>query len=93
MHSLRHCEDAQRTFSTLTLFFRTFSTMTVESFHDYDGPFRPFTLILFHDYDRSHMLCAVSCYRGMNANSLFRVEKVRKPVWKRLRPTWNKLMP
>src|SRR5690348_768154 len=32
----------------------TFSTMTVESFHDYDGHVHPFTLILFHASKRSH---------------------------------------
>src|SRR6266699_1407390 len=46
----------QRTFSTLTLFSRTFSTMTLESFHDYRGPFRSCTLILFHDNNRSHIV-------------------------------------
>ncbi len=36
----------------LSSFSRTFSTMTVESFHDYNWPFHLLTLILFHDYDR-----------------------------------------
>jgi hypothetical protein len=34
-HFLREDQNLQRTFSTLTIFWRTFSTMTVESFHDY----------------------------------------------------------
>jgi len=82
-----------RTFSMLILFSHTFSTLTVESFRDYGRHFLPFTLILFHDQNRQHIPCAVFCNRGINANSLFSVEKVRKPVWKPLRPMWNKLMP
>ena len=31
----------------------TFSSLIIEPFHDYNGAFRSFTLILFHDYDRS----------------------------------------
>jgi hypothetical protein len=54
MHSILRCEDAQRTFSTLTRFWRIFSTLTVESFHDYGRLFYPLKLILFHDYKRSH---------------------------------------
>jgi len=33
-----------------------FSTLTVESFHDYDRLFCPFTLILFHDGKRPHIV-------------------------------------
>jgi hypothetical protein len=59
MHAILQCEDAHRTFSTLTRFWRTFSTMTVESFHDDGRHFRLFMLILFHAYNRPHNLCAV----------------------------------
>jgi hypothetical protein len=34
--------------------------------------------------------CDVYCNRGINVNSILSVEKVRKDVWKRLRPAWNK---
>lgn len=50
--------------SMLSGFSRTFSTMTVESFHDYDQHFRPFTLILFHDNNRSHMCCCCHLTHG-----------------------------
>jgi hypothetical protein len=56
MHSIGQCEDAQSTFSTLTRFWRTFSTLTVESFHDYGRLFYPLTLILFDDGSRLHTL-------------------------------------
>jgi hypothetical protein len=55
MHVLIQGEDAHSTFSTRTLFSRTFSTMTVESFHDYNRHLRPFKLILFHAYARPHI--------------------------------------
>jgi hypothetical protein len=62
MHSIRQCEDAQRTFSTLTRFWRTFSTLTIESFHDDGRHFYPLTLILFHDYERPHVFrCFAQC--------------------------------
>jgi hypothetical protein len=35
-----------------------FSTLTVESFHDYDQRFQPLTLILFHAYTRRHICLA-----------------------------------
>src|SRR5436305_12856337 len=53
------CRGVPCTFSTLTHFSHTFSTMTVESFHDDVRHFRPFMLILFHANTRSHMVCAV----------------------------------
>jgi hypothetical protein len=68
MHSHSLVWNKRRTFSTLTRFWRTFSTLTIESFHDYGRLFYPLTLILFHDYKRSHM-CAVYCNRGINVNS------------------------
>lgn len=34
--------------------------------------------------------CDVYYYRGVNVNSFLSVEKVRKDVWKHLRPAWNK---
>jgi hypothetical protein len=40
MHSHSSVWDKHRTFSTLTRFWRTFSTLTVESFHDYVDVFR-----------------------------------------------------
>ena len=61
MHSHSSVWDKHRTFSTLTRFWRTFSTLAIESFHDYGRLFYPLTLILFHDYKRSHILC-VSFY-------------------------------
>jgi hypothetical protein len=57
MHSHSSVWDKHRTFSTLTRFWRTFSMLTIESFHDYGWLFYPLTLILFHDYKRSHILC------------------------------------
>ena len=51
-----------RTFSTLTLFPHTFSTLTVESFRDYGRHFLPFTLILFHDQNRRHITTNLPCY-------------------------------
>ncbi len=38
----------------LTFFSRTFSTMTVKSFHNDSRHFLPFMLILFHATTRSH---------------------------------------
>ena len=49
-----HPESHKETFSTLTFFSRTFSTMTLESFHDYGRYFRPFKLILFYENTRPH---------------------------------------
>jgi hypothetical protein len=77
MHSIRQCEDAQRTFSTLTRFWRTFSTLTVESFHDYGRLFYPLTLILFHDDKRSHM-CDFHRLLGKEALSIAYSEKVQR---------------
>lgn len=48
--------EKHRTFSTLTRFWHTFSTLTIESFHDYGWLFYPPTLILFHDSKRSHIV-------------------------------------
>jgi hypothetical protein len=48
-------EDAHSPFSTRTRILRPFSTMTVESFHDYSRHFWPFKLILFHATTRSHI--------------------------------------
>jgi len=48
-HSVVTMEFSVCTFSTLTAFSRTFSMLTVESFHDYGRHFLPFTLIPFHD--------------------------------------------
>src|SRR5258708_1035499 len=46
--------SGQSTISTHTMDSRTFSTVIIESFHDYNGAFRSFTLIVFHDYNRLH---------------------------------------
>src|SRR5947209_16006440 len=52
--SPREVPDVRCTFSTLTLFSHTFSTLTVASFHDYSWHFRTLMLILFHDNKRPH---------------------------------------
>src|SRR6266699_3055665 len=70
------CRGVQDTFSTQTLFSRTLSTLTLESFHDYDQHFRPFTLTLFHDNNRPHIVCAFYCKRGIDVNSILSAEKV-----------------
>jgi len=62
MHSHSSVWDKHRTFSTLTRFWRTFSTLAIESFHDYGRLFYPLTLILFHDYKRSHTVAiSIAC--------------------------------
>jgi hypothetical protein len=46
--------DVRCTFSTLTLFSHTFSTVPLASFHDYSWHFHTPLLILFHDNKRPH---------------------------------------
>jgi hypothetical protein len=62
-----HC-----TFSTLTHFPRTFSTMTIESFHDDVRHLQPYMLILFHAYTRPHIekLDAILVVRSRRATRL-----------------------
>ncbi len=57
---MKRRRDVQCTFSTLTVLWRTFSTMTVESFHDDSVPFSCLTLILFHAYNRRHIPSVVN---------------------------------
>lgn len=54
-------------FSTVTVDPRPFSTVTVES---------------FHDYKRMHSICAVYCNHGINMNSILTIEKVRGYIFR-----------
>ena len=73
MHSHSSVWDKHRTFSTLTRFWRTFSTLAIESFHDYGRLFYPLTLILFHDYKRSHTVAiSIACSEKKQFPSLAR---------------------
>jgi hypothetical protein len=60
--------DKHRTFFTLTRFRHTFSTLTLEPFHDYGWLFYPLTFIPFHDNKRSHP-SGRSHVENFNANS------------------------